>query len=86
MCISAAVNQQHIYKHIHCHKDLISTYIFIVGDFMGFRPTNLRFNDEMSPKGGYDYSAQHSREQGRLRYHQVMIWLKHNTNASGEVD
>ena len=64
-----------------------SSHKFIVGDFMVIRPCSLRFDEKMSLKEDYDYTAQHVDEFGAVtRMNRLFVRAKHYTNKGGAVD
>ncbi|KAK0109581.1 hypothetical protein ONS95_002266 [Cadophora gregata] len=67
-------------------KQLYTTHHFILGDFMVIRPTELRFNENLSSKEDYEYTVQHIKKYGGVvRCFQILAQWRHYTNEGGVV-
>eukprot|EP00928_Gymnodinium_smaydae_P079199 TRINITY_DN63190_c0_g1_i1.p1 TRINITY_DN63190_c0_g1~~TRINITY_DN63190_c0_g1_i1.p1 ORF type:complete len:982 (-),score=255.91 TRINITY_DN63190_c0_g1_i1:110-3055(-) len=57
---------------------------FILGDFFVAENTELRFDERLSLKEDYDFTASHLEKYGEvLRSNRLLITAKHETNAGG---
>jgi hypothetical protein len=66
---------------------LRSTNLFIIGDFLMVKPTNLRFDENLKLKEDYEYTVQHIKEYGGVyRFNDVFVTFSHYTNAGGVVE
>lgn len=68
------------------HKEF-SANLFIVGDFIMIKPTELRFDENLSLKEDYDYTVQHLKTYGGvLRCNRILATFAHRTNKGGAVE
>jgi len=57
---------------------------FILGDFFVVDKSSIRFDEEMTLKEDYDFTAQHIYKHGSvIRCNRMVITAKHQTNAGG---
>lgn len=65
----------------------LSTDLFVIGDFLIIDPQSApRFDEKMSLKEDYDFTAQHLSTFGKVaRSNRVLIFAKHYTNGGGAV-
>ena len=80
---------------VYCTKNVpqgvacppVQTYLFVIGDFMVIDPNSKpRFDEKMSLKEDYDFTAAHLKEYGVVaRSNRVFCLAKHYVNAGGAV-
>ena len=80
---------------VYCTKNVpqglngppVQTHLFVIGDFMVIDPTSKpRFDEKMSLKEDYDFTAAHLKEYGVVaRSNRVFCIAKHYTNEGGAV-
>jgi hypothetical protein len=58
---------------------------FIVGDFILIKPNPLRFDVNLRLKEDYDYTLQHIKEYGCIRYQKYLNSFRHYSNSGGAV-
>lgn len=69
----------------YVHKEL-STNLFIIGDFIVVKPTDLRFDPNLRLKEDYDYTVQHIKKYGGvMRLDSVLATFSHYSNKGGAV-
>mmetsp|Transcript_101251 Transcript_101251/g.287081 ORF Transcript_101251/g.287081 Transcript_101251/m.287081 type:complete len:1411 (-) Transcript_101251:173-4405(-) len=62
----------------------IGTFHFIIGDFIVVENSDLRFDERLSLKEDYDFTAAHLEKFGEVfRSNRLLITAKHETNAGG---
>jgi len=60
---------------------------FILGDFFASEVSDIRFDERLTLKEDYDYTASHLQKYGEvLRCNRLIITAKHETNAGGACD
>ena len=82
-------------KNRYCTKNVpqgvncppVSTNLFVIGDFMVIDPQSKpRFDEKMSLKEDYDFTAAHLKEYGVVaRSNRVFCLAKHYVNSGGAV-
>lgn len=58
---------------------------FIVGDFILIKPNPFRFDVNLMLKEDYDYTLQHIKEFGCIRYQKYLNSFRHYSNSGGAV-
>lgn len=58
---------------------------FCIGDFIVVKPCDLRFDDTFLLKEDYDYTAQHIKKIGTLRFDDLLVTFQHYNNEGGAV-
>lgn len=67
--------------------EAVGTEHFILGDFWVSEVSECRFDERLSLKEDYDYTASHLQRHGEvLRCNRLLITAKHETNAGGACD
>ena len=67
-------------------KSIISKNTFCIGDMLFVKPTELRFDEQLTLKEDYDYTLQHKERFGCVRYQKYLFTFQHYTNDGGAVD
>lgn len=68
-------------------KEEVSHKKFIVGDLIAVAPSSLRFDENMTLKEDYDYTAQHIQVHGgAVRCNFILATFQHRTNKGGACD
>jgi len=65
---------------------LISKNTFCIGDLMFIKPNPLRFDEQLTLKEDYDYTLQHIKHIGTIRYQKYLFTFEHYSNKGGAVD
>ena len=58
---------------------------FIVGDFILIKPNQLKFDTNLRLKEDYDYTLQHIKQVGCIRYQKYLNSFRHYSNFGGAV-
>jgi len=68
-------------------KSKISKNTFCIGDMLFVKPTELRFDTQLTLKEDYDYTLQHLDKYGScFRYQKYLFEFEHYKNKGGAVD
>lgn len=67
-------------------KAKISKNTFCIGDMLFIKPTNLKFDEQLTLKEDYDYTLQHLTKYGHcFRYQKYIFHFQHYSNKGGAV-
>lgn len=58
---------------------------FCIGDFLVVKPSDIRFDENLSLKEDYDFTAQHIKKAGVLRFDNILVTFQHYSNSGGAV-
>lgn len=68
-------------------KNKVSKNTFCIGDMLFVKPTELRFDTQLTLKEDYDYTLQHLKKYGScFRYQKYLFEFEHYKNKGGAVD
>ncbi len=67
-------------------KTIVSKNTFCIGDVMFIKPNELRFDEQLTLKEDYDYTLQHIKRYGTIRYQEFLFEFQHYSNKGGAVD
>tara|TARA_R110000822_G_scaffold270617_1_gene393508 strand:- start:36 stop:560 length:525 start_codon:yes stop_codon:yes gene_type:complete len=59
---------------------------FCIGDMLFVKPSELRFDSQLSLKEDYDFTLQHIQKAKVLRYQKYLFSFQHYSNKGGAVD
>lgn len=67
-------------------KSIVSKNTFCIGDMLFVKPSDIRFDTQLTLKEDYDFTLQHMELGDVIRYQKYLFTFEHYSNAGGAVD
>tara|TARA_R110002096_G_scaffold61477_1_gene152860 strand:+ start:172 stop:864 length:693 start_codon:yes stop_codon:yes gene_type:complete len=65
---------------------IVSVNTFCIGDMLFVKPSEIRFDNQLSLKEDYDFTLQHKQIGDVIRYQKYLFTFEHYSNKGGAVD
>jgi hypothetical protein len=65
---------------------IVSVNTFCIGDMLFVKPSEIRFDTQLTLKEDYDFTLQHKQKADVIRYQKYLFTFEHYTNKGGAVD
>jgi len=65
---------------------LVSVNTFCIGDMLFVKPSDIRFDTQLTLKEDYDFTLQHKQRADVIRYQKYLFTFEHYSNKGGAVD
>lgn len=65
---------------------LVSVNTFCIGDMLFIKPSDIRFDTQLTLKEDYDFTLQHKQRGDVIRYQKYLFTFEHYSNKGGAVD
>ena len=65
---------------------LVSVNTFCIGDMLFVKPSDIRFDTQLTLKEDYDFTLQHKQRANVIRYQKYLFTFEHYSNKGGAVD
>ena len=65
---------------------IVSVNTFCIGDMLFVKPSEIRFDTQLSLKEDYDFTLQHKQIGDVIRYQKYLFTFEHYSNKGGAVD
>ena len=67
-------------------KKILSINTFCIGDMLFVKPSDIRFDTQLTLKEDYDFTLQHKQRGDVVRYQKYLFTFEHYSNKGGAVD
>jgi hypothetical protein len=65
---------------------IVSVNTFCIGDMLFVKPSDIRFDTQLTLKEDYDFTLQHKQRADVIRYQKYLFTFEHYSNKGGAVD
>ena len=65
---------------------ILSVNTFCIGDMLFIKPSDIRFDTQLTLKEDYDFTLQHKQRGDVIRYQKYLFTFEHYSNKGGAVD
>ena len=65
---------------------IVSVNTFCIGDMLFVKPSDIRFDTQLTLKEDYDFTLQHRERGDVIRYQKYLFTFEHYSNIGGAVD